>query len=485
MDDDARRQRDLEAFLSKALEVEMEDPTRQLTGEDLKSIALKSGLTENDWTRLMNRVDEHFEKGRNFLEFGNHEDAVAELDQAVVLAPYRVDILYQCGKAHQLRSEKEGHKASGTRAEELFEQCLRLEPHHDGAAKGLSQLRLRGAAKKKMRHRVLVLLAALVIAGGGFVAIKPAPGTPDVPAGTTIEQRENLPDAPTLRQVQRSGNLIAIPRFSSVKAAFPANLPTDIVQIEVGFTDDGHVLALRENGTVLAWGANTYRQADLPPLGKVTQVAAGWRHSLALQEDGTVVAWGDNAEGQCDVPEGLSDVVQISAGVKHSVALTRDGKVVAWGSNAKGQCEVPDDLQPVIRLAEICADHTVVVTREGKLAVWGNNENEEWVVPNDEIKDARVVKVWAGGENYALLDDDRLLHWGRALRSHQLPPVMTGVADVFSGYPATVMIRKENHVVTLHGAYKNNPGQLEELRDWKDVIVGPSFFYGISDEPVE
>ena len=41
-------------------------------------------------------------------------------------------------------------------------------------------------------------------------------------------------------------------------------------------------------------------------------IAAGDEHFLALMPDGTVVAWGDNSYGQCDVPAGLTGVVAVS-----------------------------------------------------------------------------------------------------------------------------------------------------------------------------
>ena len=50
-------------------------------------------------------------------------------------------------------------------------------------------------------------------------------------------------------------------------------------------------------------------------------IAAGDEHTVALKQDGTVVAWGDNGYGQTKVPAGLSGVVAIAAGVGHTVAL--------------------------------------------------------------------------------------------------------------------------------------------------------------------
>jgi len=42
--------------------------------------------------------------------------------------------------------------------------------------------------------------------------------------------------------------------------------------------------------------------------------AAAGGHNLALKSDGTVVAWGDNSSGEATVPSGLSGVVAIAAG---------------------------------------------------------------------------------------------------------------------------------------------------------------------------
>ena len=80
-----------------------------------------------------------------------------------------------------------------------------------------------------------------------------------------------------------------------------------------------------------------------PPFGlsNVIGLAAGIYHSLAVRRDGSVVAWGDDSAGQCDVPAGLSNVVAVAGGDAHSLALRSDGSLVAWGSDANGQCSFP------------------------------------------------------------------------------------------------------------------------------------------------
>ena len=84
--------------------------------------------------------------------------------------------------------------------------------------------------------------------------------------------------------------------------------------------------------------------------------------SLALKKDGTVVAWGENDEKQCDVPIGLTDVVGISAGFFNSFAVRKDGAVVAWGRNEKKQCDVPIGLTNVVAVSG-GAGHTLALKK--------------------------------------------------------------------------------------------------------------------------
>src|SRR5439155_1311086 len=130
-------------------------------------------------------------------------------------------------------------------------------------------------------------------------------------------------------------------------------------------------------GRVVAWGCQdggNWGQCSIPSgLTTVTAVAAGQYHSLALRRDGTVVAWGcglDNA-GQCSVPGGLSGVTAIAAGAFHSLALKSDGTVVAWGCGIdNGQCTVPDGLSGVVAIAAHDY-HSVALRSDGTVVVWG------------------------------------------------------------------------------------------------------------------
>jgi hypothetical protein len=110
----------------------------------------------------------------------------------------------------------------------------------------------------------------------------------------------------------------------------PAGL-SNVVAIAAGLW---HNLALKDDGTVVGWGDNTYGQLNIPSFsGEVIALDAYYRTSMALLDDGRIVAWGDNAP-IVSVPETANQIVAMSIGFSHALALKTDGQVVAWGTGA-------------------------------------------------------------------------------------------------------------------------------------------------------
>jgi hypothetical protein len=118
----------------------------------------------------------------------------------------------------------------------------------------------------------------------------------------------------------------------------PADL-RDVIAVDAG---RDFSVALKSDGTVVAWGLSDRGQTAVPGgLKDVVAISTGETHTLALRADGTVVAWGFNDVGQCTIPSTLTGVVSIAAGDRHSLALKADKTVVAWGDNSQGQLNVP------------------------------------------------------------------------------------------------------------------------------------------------
>src|SRR5215831_8650534 len=113
--------------------------------------------------------------------------------------------------------------------------------------------------------------------------------------------------------------------------------------------------------------------AALVPLSGIVMVKGGISYSLALKSNGTVLAWGDNSDGElgdgtsdtrltpvyvtcgdaagdvdhCSLDGHLKGVSQIAAGGGISLALLDNGAVMAWGANTKFKDGTTNSITPV------------------------------------------------------------------------------------------------------------------------------------------
>jgi alpha-tubulin suppressor-like RCC1 family protein len=215
---------------------------------------------------------------------------------------------------------------------------------------------------------------------------------------------------------------------------------SDVVAIDGG---NEYSVALRADGTVWAWGHNTRGQlgsqtsscswyypaepcspvpVQVPGLSNITAIAAGAAHVLALKSDGTVWAWGANYAGQlgngttsntsAPVQVGgtspLHTVTAISAGNSHSLALKADGSVWAWGDHTRKQlgattetitCTQDQSSSPCATTPVQVLTRTDVATPYGDIPVY------------DPLLAVRAIAA-GGFHNLALRSDGTVSAWG-------------------------------------------------------------------------
>lgn len=158
-------------------------------------------------------------------------------------------------------------------------------------------------------------------------------------------------------------------------------------------------------------------------------VAPGSGHLLALKKDGTVVAWGTNGYGQCDVPASLANVIAIAAGDTFSVALKADGSLVGWGEQ-QVVSQLPAGLTDVVGISA-GSSFTVAIKSDGTLTQWGNPYS--WLDQSKVAQARDVVAVSSFASMLALTSDG--IPFSLVSDSSLLPPAsLSGVTSIYSGY---------------------------------------------------
>jgi RHS repeat-associated protein len=136
---------------------------------------------------------------------------------------------------------------------------------------------------------------------------------------------------------------------------------SSVTSVTANASGHSHVLARRTDGSVFAWGLNNRGQLGYGFVGSnsavpqsvigvsgVTSVAASVFHSLALRNDGTLRAWGSNGSGQLGdgtttdrsravTVSGPGSAEVLATGGGHSLAAQVGGATYAWGGNSSGQ----------------------------------------------------------------------------------------------------------------------------------------------------
>jgi len=106
----------------------------------------------------------------------------------------------------------------------------------------------------------------------------------------------------------------------------------------------GHAIMLGRNGNVLGTGGNIYGPVGRHGLGDkairwskimsdAAAIATGSSHSLAIRRDGTLLAWG--SEYGPEPVAVMSRVTAVAAGSSTTIALTQDGRLWQWDRGQK------------------------------------------------------------------------------------------------------------------------------------------------------
>jgi alpha-tubulin suppressor-like RCC1 family protein len=212
-----------------------------------------------------------------------------------------------------------------------------------------------------------------------------------------------------------------------------------------------HSLAIKSNGTLWAWGANTNGQLGLgnivnrsSPVQVGTEtdwlmVTCGQNFSMAIRgsgSSGSLWAWGYNAQGRLGLGNSASrsspvqvgtdtDWAIVTAGYIFAVAVKTNGTIWSWGNNTYGRLGLNDPNGQISRSSPV---------QIGSLTDWATSAGS-----------------LSSGINTISVKNGKLYGWGAGLNGTLATPL------IFPG-PTT-------------RPYSTSPIQISTLGGWKNVSI--------------
>jgi alpha-tubulin suppressor-like RCC1 family protein len=238
-----------------------------------------------------------------------------------------------------------------------------------------------------------------------------------------------------------------------------------------------HVLAVKSNGSLWAWGWNEFGQLGISNYenqSKPTQIGidTNWQqigqlsyHSIAIKKDGTLWAWGWNSSGQLglgntvtyNTPQQIgtdSNWSYATCASTFSVAIKKDGTLWAWGDNRYGNLglgnknnyNTPQQIGTDTNWINISVSdrHVLALKKNGTIWSWGQYDT---TIPKQigSDNDWSIIAAGAISENKAIKKNGTLWTWGRGYHGIENIP---------------------------HDTFISQPVQLDSKVYWKNVSIG-------------
>ncbi len=149
-------------------------------------------------------------------------------------------------------------------------------------------------------------------------------------------------------------------------------------RVELGW---GTAVAMRTDGSLVAWGDNTFGRATVPVLPPGVHYVAfdeTWSHTVAIRSDGYAEQFGEFNAPIPPLPNGLR-YIDADAESRQTVLLRSDGVVLCPACAPASLSNVPA-LAPGLRYVDVthCEGFLAALRSDGTLALWGGVGGASW-----------------------------------------------------------------------------------------------------------
>lgn len=300
------------------------------------------------------------------------------------------------------------------------------------------------SARKERRSYVMIPGYVPESPPGGIQPVQPTAGGDRFGLPAFHGELRPIPGTAGWRAEEPGELAIAALKDGVDLSAFHESLPVGlggVVSLVKGKPTTKALLAILEDGSVRVWGeastdsVRTFGEVE----DRLTDVVAAdlhAKHGIALRRDGTVVAWplGSFAAAQLN-GAGLREVVSVCATWHALFAVTSDGTLHVFGEPSR--IESLPQLENVRAVSGVLAtDAILVLHRDGSLSHAHLHQAKvyEWVA--NFPSDVGPVRAFSGSPAI-LLEDGRVIGWqrqapwssfevvrdGRALAQHRWAPI--------------------------------------------------------------
>lgn len=208
----------LEELIHTFLERKNAQKSQIKSEEDLKKIALDTGLSESDWDAFIAEFRKLKEQGKSFFQHKNPEDAVIKLQKALEMNPFDLEANAIISEAYLQKFMLGKQNSDRENALKYARKCLDIDSSHQGSYELITALKQnKGKAMKSQKSIIIFSLVAAVSALILFFVLFPQDEKKTnntaiaVSEETTVSESSSTDEARTVSEDAMNNSELGIP----------------------------------------------------------------------------------------------------------------------------------------------------------------------------------------------------------------------------------------------------------------------------------